>query len=80
MKELVKKGRIPITDKNIDIIKLEPSVNPKTLINEKSRNAGLIMIGMREELVKRNKEEVFAGYEDIGTTLFVFSSGEKEIE
>ncbi|MCL3781493.1 amino acid permease [Prolixibacteraceae bacterium JC049] len=80
MKELVKKGRIPITDKNIEIIKQEPTVSPKKLINEKSKNAGLVLIGMRQEMIKHQKEEVFEGYDDIGTTLFVFSSGQKEIK
>ena len=80
MSNLINTGRIPITDKNIEILKQEPSVNPKSLINKKSRNAGLVLIGLREELLKHNKSSFFEGYEDIGTTLFVYSHGQKEIE
>ena len=80
MIKLMNSGRLPITDKNIEIIKQDPSVNPKKLINEKSKNAGLVLIGLREEMLRNQKEKYFEGYDEIGTTLFVHSRGQKIIE
>lgn len=80
MEELVNSGRLPITTKNINIIIQEPEVSSKFYINEKSNNAGLTIIGMREEMVKHSKEKVFEGYDEIGTCLFIHSKNQKKIE
>ncbi len=80
MRELVTSGRLPITAKNIKIIKQEPNVSKKAIINEYSENAGLTLIGIREELVKHEKGKLFEGYGNIGTTLFVHSKDQKDIE
>ncbi len=80
MDELVNSGRLPITSNNINIIIQERDISTKTLINQNSSNAGLTIIGMREELVKHSKEKVFEGYEQIGTCLFIHSKNEKKIE
>ncbi len=80
MRELVQSGRLPITAKNINIIIQEPTISVKSIINKYSENAGLTLIGIRAEMVKHSKEEVFSGYDKIGTTLFVHSKEEKEIE
>ncbi|MCK4570204.1 MAG: amino acid permease, partial [Bacteroidales bacterium] len=47
--ELVKTGRIPITEKNIQIIKKDENVSSKVLISEHSADAGLTIIGFRAE-------------------------------
>ncbi len=80
MNELVNSGRLPITAKNINIIKQEPDVSKKSIINKYSEKAGLTLIGIREELIKHEKEKLFEGYDTIGTTLFVHSKNQKEIE
>lgn len=80
LSNLIHTGRIPITDKNIEIIRREPTVKTKSLINEKSKNAGLVLVGLRQELLHKQKEKFFEGYEDIGTALFVYSHNQKEIE
>lgn len=80
MDELVNSGRLPITSGNISIIIQERDISTKTLINQKSSDAGLTIIGMREELIKHSREKVFEGYEQIGTCLFIHSKNEKEIE
>lgn len=80
MEELVNSGRLPITANNINIIIQEHDVSTKTLINEKSCNAGLTIIGMREEMVKHSKEKLFEGYDQIGTCLFIHSKEQKKIE
>jgi hypothetical protein len=80
MKELVISGRLPITAKNIKLIVQDPNVSTKAIINKNSVNAGLTLIGLREELLKKEKEKLFDGYGDVGTVLFVHSKDQKPIE
>lgn len=79
LSELVRSGRLPITEKNIEIILEESGKTTKTLINEKSSFAALTMIGFRVEGLKHDGEQAFTGYDDIGTTLFINSTNQKEI-
>jgi amino acid transporter len=76
---LIQEGRLPIADRNIEIITLQDEMNPKTIINEKSVNAGLTLIGFREEMVKQHGEKIFDGYENIGDVVFVNANKFKEI-
>ncbi len=78
MEDLVKSGRLPITSSNIQIIPQDPEVSQKDLVNLNSYDAGLTLIGFREEAVK--KEYTFDGYDKIGTILFINSHSEKVIE
>jgi len=80
MNDLVNSGRLPITAKNIKLIKQKPDIPVKTIINQYSENAGLTLIGIREEMIKHEKEKLFEGYEKLGTTLFVYSKNQKTIE
>ena len=80
MEELVLTGRLPITAKNIEIIPDQVDVNIKTLVNQRSSDAGLVILGFREEQVKHDKEKVFEGYDDVGTVLFVNTHNQKEID
>jgi hypothetical protein len=77
--ELVKTGRIPITEKNIQIIKKDENVSSKVVINEHSSDAGLIIIGFRAEHIKHYGTELFMGYDLVGDMLFVNSHRQKEI-
>lgn len=80
LKELVLVGRLPISEKNIKVIIQPRGVSQKKIIAEKSSKAGLTLIGLREELIKHEKEEVFSGYDDLGTVLFVHSKNQKSIQ
>lgn len=80
MEELVQTGRLPITAKNIEIITETENVNIKSLINQLSSDAGLVILGFREEQIKHDGERVFQGYDDLGTVLFVNSNNQKAIE
>lgn len=79
LSELVISGRLPITEKNIEIIRADPGVSTKSLINNRSATAALIMIGFRVEGLKHNGETMLGGYDPTGTILFVNSHNEKEI-
>ena len=80
MAELVQTGRLPITGKNIEIIPESEEVHIKTLIHEKSSEAGLVILGFREEQLRHSGEIVFQGYEEMGTVLFVNTHSQKAIE
>jgi amino acid transporter len=80
MHKLLNTGRLPITRKNIEIIIQSPEVSSRSLINEKSKEAGLTLIGIKQELLYRQKEQYFSGYDEMGTILFVHSKDQKEIE
>lgn len=80
MKNLVVVGRLPINEKNIQVIIQPEGVAARVLIAEKSKNAGLTLIGLREELIKHEKEAVFKGYDELGTILFVHSKKQKDID
>ena len=73
-------GRLPITSKNINVLVSEPDVSSKVLINKYSADAGLTMIGFREEKIKHEKEKVFEGYNELGTIMFVNSHDQKSID
>lgn len=80
MYELVTTGRLPITMNNIEIIVENPDTSVKNLINAKSADAGLTIIGFRGDHLKHEGTELFMGYDQIGTILFVNSYGMKNIE
>ncbi|MBN1338374.1 MAG: amino acid permease, partial [Bacteroidales bacterium] len=75
---LIQTGRLPIAPGNIEIIRIDESVNPKSLINAKSAEAGLTVLGFREEQLK-HYQELFTGYGQIGDILFVNASRERKI-
>jgi hypothetical protein len=77
--ELVLSGRLPITQKNVDVIVQKEDVNFKSLVNEHSQDAGLTIVGFKEEQLKHEGESFFEGFEEIGDVLFVDANEEKQI-
>ncbi len=78
--ELVVSGRLPISNSNIEIILEQENVATKEIINEKSAEAGLCIIGFRGETLKHEKAEVFKGYDELGNILFINANSQKIIE
>ena len=79
LNDLVKTGRLPITEKNVEIIRIEPGDSLRSIINIRSAKAALVITGFRAENLKHNGEAVLNGYDSIGTILFVNSHNQKEI-
>ena len=79
MDELVLTGRLPVTNRNIKILQRKEDLSFKNMVNEKSRNASLLLVGLNEQQLKNEKEEVFGGYDNVGDILFVLSNNVKEI-
>jgi len=78
--EMLRKGRIPVSEKNIEIITVDPEITTTSLINERSENAGLTIIGFHSDRLKHKGVEIFQGYDRVGDVLFVNASVRKEIE
>lgn len=76
---LVEAGRLPISVNNIQLIPYDKDVDPKAVINAKSKDADLTIVGFRSEVVKRKGVEIFSGYDKVGNVLFINTNKEKEI-
>jgi len=68
---LIKDGHLPISQNNIEFISQKDNTNPQSVINEKSKDADLIITGFQGESVKSLGITVFDGFEKLGNTLFV---------
>ena len=67
------------SSKNIVFIEKKPEIKISTIVNDKSRDADLTIIGFRNEIVKHQGPSYFSSYDKIGNILFVNSSAEKPI-
>lgn len=76
----INEGRIPISKKNLISLEIQQGQNFKQIINEKSSDAALTIIGFVEEQTKHLGEETFKDYDNIGDILFVNSYKQKEIQ
>ncbi|MCU0457882.1 MAG: amino acid permease [Bacteroidales bacterium] len=79
LSELIRSGRLPITETNIEIIEVMHGNSVKNLINDLSSTAAMVMTGFRPETLKHNGETILSGYDETGTILFVNSQYQKEI-
>jgi len=79
LKELVRLGRLPVTEKNIEVLELKNGQTFKDLVNIQSSDAGLTIMGFHGEYLKHEGIEFFEGYDKIGEVLFVDAQGIKEI-
>lgn len=77
--ELVLSGRLPITQKNIEVIINKNDVGFKSLVNEHSYDAGLIIAGFKEEQLKHEGKAFFEGFDKVGDVLFVDANEGKQI-
>jgi len=78
--QLIKSGRLPISQNNVELIPREENIDNKAIIKKKSIDADFIIIGFREKDVKENSKELFEGYGDLGNILFVNSNRQRPIK
>lgn len=78
LSELVRSGRLPISEKNIEIIVVDRNENYKSIINQRSKKAALTMVGFNAAVLK-SYSEILLGYGELGSVLFVNSHNQKEI-
>ena len=72
-------GRLPITLTNIEIITLSGNETISEVITTHSKNAGLTIIGFREETIKHSDTEFFTNLGSVGDILYVNASHTKAI-
>ncbi len=75
----IKEGRLPISPNNVELISRKEGIRNREIINEKSTDADLSIIGFRSEHLKQVGSKAFEGYENMGNILFISSNIDKEI-
>jgi len=80
LRELVRAGRLPISERNVEVIVPQNGSDRCQLVNERSRDADFTLIGLRRESVRRLGVEAFAGYDEIGNVGFVIGVTDVEID
>jgi hypothetical protein len=76
---LIAAGRLAISPNNVEVIRRKEDIRTRAVINEKSVDADLTLIGFRSEAVRHDQEAVFKGYDKLGNILFVNTLKEKPI-
>jgi len=76
---LIKEGRLPISPSNLILVKNNENSRIRKIINKKSSDSDLTIVGFKSELLKNQKSDLFNGYENLGNVLFVNSTSEKEL-
>ena len=77
--DLIETGQLPISRSNIDVLCRTEETDDRGVIARKSREADLTILGFRTAAVKRLKQDVFAGYGEIGNVLFVNAASRVKI-
>lgn len=78
--DYIESGRLPISPRNMKMVPHDEDISIKEIINKRSLKSDLTIIGFRGELVKKQKLEIFEGYDSLGNILFVNSINKKDIE
>jgi len=77
--ELIRTGRLPISERNIEIIRPEEEKDIKSLVRQHSADSALTIIGYHSEQIRHAGDKVFSGYEGLGDILFVNAREKQEI-
>ncbi|MEM8582714.1 MAG: amino acid permease [Bacteroidota bacterium] len=77
--EVVDTGQLPISRQNIEVICRRDDADTRTVINSRSGDADLVIVGFQDKAIKKLGKELFAGYESVGNVLFVNASAGIEI-
>ena len=80
LQDLIIRGRLPITLKNIEFLEEQQGVSIQEMINQRSAEAGLVILGFRGDHLKHQGAPLFQGFNNIDSMLFVNSHDEKVIE
>jgi len=80
LESLISTGRLPITTKNIEIIEEDQNRNYIEIVDEKSDQAALTILGFTGESLKIGGKNVFEQHKKEGHILFVSAAERKEIQ
>ncbi|MFT5980558.1 MAG: amino acid transporter [Flavobacteriales bacterium] len=71
LKSLIKDGRIPISQKNIELVKLDVNDDYRKAVNANSGDADLTIVGFNDRDLLEGGEQTFDGFDNVGNVLFV---------
>lgn len=74
--DLIETGQLPISRNNIEVFCREDNTDSRSIIAQKSGEADLVILGFRDEALKRIGPEYFAGYDEVGNILWVNAAEE----
>lgn len=77
--ERIAAGRLPITFANIEVVEMKDDIPMSAYVKRYSENAGLTIIGFREEIVKHDSVRFFTDFGDMGDILFLNACQAKEM-
>lgn len=78
--QMINSGRIAISLNNVEFIKQEEHIPITELIKQKSKNAGLIVRGTHDNLIKNLGTAAFANCDELGDVLYVYTNRELHID
>ncbi|MDG5800062.1 amino acid permease [Marinilabiliaceae bacterium ANBcel2] len=79
LNNLIETGRLPITLSNIEIISSTGNQTISDIISQKSKNAGITIMGFRDERIKHEGADFFTSFKDMGDIIFVNATKSKDI-
>ena len=71
LKEMITAGRIPISEKNVRIIPTDERVNYDSLVQSRSSDADLVILGFTDEQLENKSIEHFHRHPELKDVLFV---------
>jgi hypothetical protein len=79
IQDMIKSGRLPISPQNIELIENLNDRPFNDIINEKSCEADLAIIGFTDSDIEDQNSSTFETFDKLGTVLFVNASDTKDI-
>jgi amino acid transporter len=73
----IEEGKLPISKSNIVVLTQKEAMDTRAIITDKSKDADLVLVGVRSEMIKHKGRAAFEGYDDVGNVLFVNTSNLK---
>jgi amino acid transporter len=77
---MIVSGRLPISVKNIEVIRRGAGSEKRQIVRQRSRDADLIVLGFVEQLLLHEREKMFDGWEGLCNLMFVNTTKEIPIQ
>jgi hypothetical protein len=77
--ELISKGRVPISAQNVEFVPHEEGADRRAVVNAKSADADLAILGFHADHLKRKGADLLSGFDDLGNILWVTTTREIEL-
>ena len=78
--EMITSGRIPISERNITIIPTTPDIDLERLVETRSREADLVLLGLSRATVRSAGIETLRRHQNLRETLWVSAAELIDIE